>query len=41
MLLAFSGVFMIAGKKGLIGRGALLVALGIAVPVAYVTFAGP
>jgi uncharacterized protein len=41
LFLALSGMFMIAGKKGLIGRGAVLVALGIAVPVVYVTFAGP
>ena len=41
MLLALSGMFMIAGKKGLIGRGAILVGLGIAIPILYVTFAGP
>jgi hypothetical protein len=41
LFLAMSGMFMIAGKKGLLGRGAILVALGIAVPVLYVTFAGP
>jgi hypothetical protein len=41
MFLALSGMFMIAGKKGLIGRGAALVGLGIAIPVLYVAFAGP
>ena len=41
MILALSGMFMIAGKKGLIGRGAILVGLGIAIPILYVTFAGP
>jgi uncharacterized protein len=41
MVLALSGMFMIAGKKGLIGRGAVLVGLGIAIPVIYVSFAGP
>jgi len=41
MVLAVSGMFMIAGKKGLIGRGAVLVGLGIAIPVIYVSFAGP
>ena len=41
LILALSGMFMIAGKKGLIGRGAILVGLGIAIPVLYVTFAGP
>jgi hypothetical protein len=41
LILALSGMFMIAGKKGLLGRGAILVGLGIAIPVLYVTFAGP
>ena len=41
LFLALSGMFMIAGKKGLIGRGAILVAIGIAIPVAYVTLSGP
>jgi uncharacterized protein len=41
MVLALSGMFMIAGKKGLLGRGAVLVGLGIAIPVIYVSFAGP
>jgi uncharacterized protein len=41
LFLATSGMFMIAGKKGLLGRGALLVLLGVAIPVVYVTLAGP
>ncbi|MDB4943887.1 MAG: hypothetical protein JWP97_3421 [Labilithrix sp.] len=41
MFLALSGMFMIAGKKGFLGRGAVLVGLGIAIPVAYVVLAGP
>ncbi|MBX3186475.1 MAG: PepSY-associated TM helix domain-containing protein [Labilithrix sp.] len=41
LLLAASGMFMIAGKKGLLGRGAVLVGVGIAIPVLYVMFAGP
>jgi hypothetical protein len=41
LLLAASGMFMIAGKRGLLGRGAVFVGLGVAIPVAYVTFAGP
>jgi hypothetical protein len=41
LLLAMSGMFMIAGKKGFFGRGAVLVAAGIAIPVLYVTLAGP
>jgi hypothetical protein len=34
-------MFMIAGKKGLLGRGAILVGLGIAIPMIYISFAGP
>lgn len=41
MLLATSGVFMIAGRKGFFGRGAVLVLVGILIPVLYVHFAGP
>lgn len=41
LLLATSGMFMIAGKKGLVGRGAVLVGLGVAIPVVYVVLAGP
>jgi hypothetical protein len=41
LLLAMSGMFMIAGKKGFFGRGAVFVALGIAIPVLYVTLASP
>lgn len=41
LLLATSGIFMIAGKKGIIGRGAVLVLLGILVPIVYVHFSGP
>ncbi len=41
LLLACSGLFMIPGRKGLVGRGAVLVALGAAIPIAYVSFAGP
>jgi hypothetical protein len=41
LLLATSGIFMIAGKKGLFGRGAALVLVGILVPVVYVHFAAP
>ncbi|MEQ9318627.1 MAG: PepSY-associated TM helix domain-containing protein [Polyangiaceae bacterium] len=40
LFLASSGMFMIKGKKGLWGRGALLVALGSAVPILYVTLSG-
>ena len=41
LLLATSGLFMIPGRKGLIGRGAVLVVVGILIPVLYVHFAGP
>jgi hypothetical protein len=41
LLLATSGIFMIAGKKGLLGRGAVLVLVGILIPVLYIHFAGP
>jgi uncharacterized protein len=41
LLLATSGIFMIAGKKGLFGRGAVLVLVGVLIPVVYVHFAGP
>jgi hypothetical protein len=40
LYLAISGLFMIPGRKGLLGRGALIAALGAAVPVGYVVFSG-
>jgi hypothetical protein len=40
LFLAGSGMFMLPGTKGLIGRGGVLVAAGIAVPVLYVTLSG-
>ncbi len=40
LFLATSGLFMIRGRKGLVGRGAILVAIGVAVPIAYVTLSG-
>lgn len=40
LLLAMSGMFMLPGKKGLVGRGAVLVLLGVALPVAYVALSG-
>ena len=40
LYLAMSGMFMIKGRLGLKWRGAVLVAIGVAVPVLYVTFAG-
>jgi hypothetical protein len=40
LLLSATGLFMIPGKKGLIGRGGIFVLLGIAIPVAYVQLSG-
>jgi len=40
LFLATSGIFMLKGRKGLIGRGAVLIALGAAVPILYVHFSG-
>ncbi len=40
LILATTGIFMLPGRKGLLGRGGILVALGVAVPVLYVTLSG-
>ncbi|GMV17436.1 MAG: peptidase [Polyangiaceae bacterium] len=40
LFLALSGLFMIPGRKGLIGRGAVIALIGAAVPVAYVSLSG-
>jgi uncharacterized protein len=40
LYLAFSGLFMIPGRKGLLGRGAVIAILGAAVPIGYVVFSG-
>ncbi len=40
LLLSASGMFMIKGPKGLLGRGAVLVAAGAAIPILYVTLSG-
>jgi uncharacterized protein len=40
LFLASSGLFMIPGRKGLVGRGAVLVGLGMAVPILYVVLSG-
>jgi hypothetical protein len=40
LFLAFSGIFLNPGRKGLFGRGGILVALGAAVPIAYVVLSG-
>jgi uncharacterized protein len=41
LYLAISGIFMIKGKLGLKGRGAVLISIGVAVPVAAVLFSSP
>ncbi len=42
LLLATSGLFMIPGRRGLLGRGAVFLAIGIAIPVGYLmVFGGP
>jgi hypothetical protein len=40
LFLASSGLFMIAGKKGLFGRGAVFVLIGVVLPAAYVVLSG-
>ncbi len=40
IFLALSGAFMLKGRKGLVGRGGILIAVGIAIPVVYVTWSG-
>jgi uncharacterized protein len=40
ILLAFTGIFMLPGRRGLIGRGGIFVLIGVAIPIAYVQLAG-
>jgi len=40
VFLALSGMFMLPGRRGLLGRGGVLVAIGIALPLLYVHFSG-
>lgn len=40
LFLATSGLFMIPGRKGIIGRGGVLVLIGIGIPVLYVVLSG-
>lgn len=41
LYLATSGLFMLPGRKGLLGRGAVLASLGALVPIVYVALSGP
>jgi uncharacterized protein len=40
LFLATSGIFMLKGRKGVIGRGGILIVLGATVPLLYVQFSG-
>jgi hypothetical protein len=40
IFLAISGILMMPGRKGLLGRGGLFLLAGIAVPIAYVQLSG-
>jgi hypothetical protein len=40
LFLALTGVLMLPGRKGLLGRGGILVLLGAALPIAYVGLSG-
>lgn len=41
LYLAVSGIFMIKGRLGLKGRGAILISIGVAVPITAVLMSGP
>lgn len=40
LFLAISGLFMIPGRKGLVGRGAAIALIGATIPIAYVSLSG-
>ena len=40
LFLAVSGIFMLPGRKGIKGRGLILVGIGVLVPILYVTLSG-
>ncbi|NUQ72973.1 MAG: hypothetical protein HUU21_05415 [Polyangiaceae bacterium] len=40
ILLALTGIFMLPGRRGLLGRGGIFVLIGIAIPIAYVQLSG-
>ncbi len=40
LVLATSGLFMIPGRKGLVGRGAIITAVGVGLPLGYLWFVG-
>jgi hypothetical protein len=40
LFLAVSGMFMLPGRKGILGRGGIMVLVGIAIPALYVSLSG-
>ena len=40
LFLSLSGIFMLPGKRGIRGRGAIFVSIGVAVPLLYLALAG-
>ncbi len=40
LTLAITGIFMLPGRRGILGRGAIMVLLGAAVPILYVVLSG-
>jgi hypothetical protein len=40
IFLALSGLFMLPGRRGLMGRGAIFLAVGVAVPLGYLALVG-
>jgi hypothetical protein len=39
LLLALSGIFMLPGRRGIRGRGAIFVSIGVAIPLLYLALA--
>jgi hypothetical protein len=40
IVLALTGIFMLPGKRGIRGRGAIFVTIGVAIPLLYLAFYG-
>ncbi len=40
LTLAITGIFMLPGRRGILGRGAIMVLLGAAIPILYVVLSG-
>lgn len=40
LFLAISGLFMLPGRRGVLGRGGIFVLIGVAIPVLYVVLSG-